>query len=312
MTAAQNLRVRELGGGVSNVVLAATGDGLDAVVKQSLPRLRVADEWWAKRERVLTEGAAIELTRELTPDEVPPLLDLDERSCVITIARAPGGWRTWKQHLLAGDADPAVAGRLGDVLATWHAATDRADLAPIFDDAVAFEQLRVDPYYRTVMRRTPQLTDAMEPYVERMLSTRRCLVHGDYSPKNVLVGDGRLWVIDFEVAHLGDPAFDVAFMLNHLVLKAIHRPGDAAAFARCAGTFWAAYHARVGDGWAGPARYVLGQLGCLLVARVDGKSPVEYLTEPERQTARDLGRRLLLDPPDRLGDVWRRLDRATR
>jgi aminoglycoside phosphotransferase (APT) family kinase protein len=288
----------ELGGGVSNVVLAARSGGRELVVKQALPHLRVAEPWAAKRERALTEAAALSLARGLTPDSVPRVLDVDEERCALVIERAPAVWRPWKEHLLEGHADVEVAGRLGELLAVWHRATwDDAETAERFGDYEAFEQLRIDPYHRTVAQRRPELAGAITEQVAAMRANRRCLVHGDYSPKNVLVGGSGLWVIDFEVAHYGDPLFDVAFMLSHLVLKAIHRPGGREAYEHCAGAFLGRYELPLDP-------RVLGQLGCLVAARVDGKSPVEYLEEPGRERARVLAARLLLEPPPSPEAVW--------
>ena len=291
----------ELGGGVSNVVLAVRAPGLSAVFKQALPRLRVADEWLARRERSITEGEVIELLARLTPGAVPDLLDLDRERCALTIAHAPAGWVSWKERLLAGEADASSAETVGELLAAWHRGTcDDADVERLLGDLDAFEELRVDPYYRTLTRRHPAPSRAVGAYVEHMLATRRCLVHGDFSPKNVLVGEGGLWIVDFEVAHFGDPAFDVAFMLNHLFLKAIHRRSALEHYARCARAFWGAYRERVPDGLAPELAYVLGHVGCLMLARVDGKSPAEYLTEDGRAAARTAGRSLLLEPPPSL------------
>jgi len=288
----------ELGGGVSNVVFAVRSGGRELVVKQALPSLRVAAPWAAKRERALTEAAALSLAHRLTPDSVPRVFDMDEERCALVIERAPAGWRSWKEDLLDGAADPSVAARLGELLADWHRATwSDALVAERFGDYEAFEQLRVDPYHRTVAQRRPALAGAIREQVAAMRANRRCLVHGDYSPKNVLVGDGGLWVIDFEVAHYGDPAFDVAFLLSHLLLKAIHRPGARDALERCARAFLEGYE-RPLEG------RVVGQLGCLVAARVDGKSPVEYLDEPGRERARAFGARLLLEPPPSPEAVW--------
>jgi 5-methylthioribose kinase len=117
-------------------------------------------------------------------------------------------------------------------------------------------------------------------------------------------------VLDFEVAHYGDPVFDPAFMLNHLMLKAIHRPGDLVAYQACAETFVAAYE----DGLPWELRpdppALAGHIGCLMLARVDGKSPAEYLTDSQRLIARLLGTQLVTDPPATLEDAWTRLDRA--
>ena len=294
----------ELGGGVSNVVLDVQASGLSCVVKQSLPRLRVAEEWLAKRERALTEARALELAALLLPGAVPRVLDVDRERCAFTIERAPASWHAWKDDLLEGHADQTVARRVGALLAGWHAGTaGDPQVAEAFADLEGFDQLRIDPYYRAVARVHPDLAATMESYAERLLGPGRCVVHGDYSPKNVLVGNGRLWIIDFEVAHFGEPTFDLAFMLNHLFLKALHRPLGGSGYLGCAGAFWDAYAGGVPDALAPDPGATLGQVGCLMVARVDGKSPAEYLVEDERRRARSLGRRLLADPPESLDEA---------
>lgn len=156
--------------------------------------------------------------------------------------------------------------------------------------------MRLDPYHRTVAARHPDCAPAVLAVVDAMLTTRRALVHGDYSPKNVLAGSGGCWVIDFEVAHYGDPAFDVAFLTCHLLLKAVRRPVALPAYQACAAAFLAAYGGDVD----------LAHLGCLLLARVDGTSPAGYLDTGQEAVVRRFGRALLLDPAP---DVWRRLER---
>lgn len=307
---AAHVQVRALGGGVSNVVLEARSGPVTVVTKQALPRLRVADEWLAAPERVLTEGAALQLTGRLTPGRVPRVLDLDPEALTITIEHAPEGWTDWKTQLLAGTVEPDVAAVLGAVLGTWHGRTwEAADVAERFGELTVFEQLRVDPYYRTVQRRLPELADAMGVVIDRMAGTRRCLVHGDFSPKNVLLASTEdLWVVDAEVSHYGDPGFDTGFLLTHLVLKAIHRPAGCARYEACARAFWAAY--AEGPGGRASLDGTLSHLAALLVSRVHGKSPAEYLDDRGRARAGRLGESLLLRPPRSLDGVWERL-RAT-
>lgn len=291
----------QLGGGVSNVVLLAQSGELRLVVKQSLPRLLVTEEWLAKRERIVTEAASLELALLLTPGACPAVVDVDADAYVIAIEAAPPDWRSWKDALLVGDADPQVATRLGEILSTWHHETaGAAEVRDRFDDYTAFDQLRVDPYYRTIARRHPDLASRIEHTIDAMLARRDCLVHADFSPKNVLVGPSGLWVIDHECAHFGDPAFDVAFLLNHLLLKTIHRPGTATDYSDCAQAFVAAYGIRPPG--------VTAHLGCQLLARVDGKSPAEYLDESEKELARATAIRLIRDPPSDPIEAWAVLD----
>lgn len=302
--------VRSLGGGVSNIVLAVGEGPGSMVVKQALARLRVADPWWAPRDRALAEADALELAGRLTPGAVPRVLDRDPERCALVVDRAPTDWEDWKSLLLSGTADYGRAARLGSLLSRWHNATLHGlQLSERLRQQERFEALRVEPYYRTIARRVPKVSAGVLAYADAMLARRLCLVHGDFSPKNVLVGaEPNLWVIDFEVAHLGDPAFDVAFLLCHLMLKSVHRPELAHEYDRCAGEFTTSYEAGVQAELSPSWPYVLGHVACLLLARVDGKSPAEYLSVDEQARARKFGELLLLEPPGEpagLGEIRR-------
>jgi 5-methylthioribose kinase len=302
------VEAKELGGGVSNVVISVTSGSLKAVVKQALPKLRVADEWLAKRDRAITEARALWLARKIEPGSVPQVLDSDQARGVVVIERAPDGWRNYKEMLLAGEADRRIATRCGVILASWHAKTwaDK-EIKSRFDDLEAFEQLRVDPYYRTAAARRPEVATEINTYIDLMARGRAAFVHGDFSPKNVLAGKNDVWIVDFEVAHFGDPAFDLAFMLNHFMLKAIHRPDGSAAYQECANDFWGAYKQRL-QGREPRTEYLMGHVGCLMLARVEGKSPAEYLNETGRDWARGIAADFLRNPPGSIAEAWTRLD----
>jgi 5-methylthioribose kinase len=271
------------------------GEGRRVVLKQALPRFRVADEWLVPQERALFEAQALELAAALLPGSVPDLLDVDAETFTLVVEEAPDTWHSWKSLLLEGEADAEVARRLGAVLTVLHTSTTDIDLG----SAESFRAQRVDPYLRTIQRRHPGLAARIEEYVDRLLATELCIVHGDFSPKNVLVGDDQLWVIDWEIVHRGDPSFDVAFMLNHLLLKTIHRRGARDAYEACGMAFLDAYAPGIAD-----LPFVLGLAGCLMLARVDGKSPAEYLTAAERDVARACGIALLEDPPGSIVEAW--------
>ena len=305
IASASDLQVLPLAGGVSNDVVAVSAPGLDAVVKQALGKLRVAEEWLADPARLDTEGRALRLAGSLAPGAAPRVYDLADGYLVIE--RAPGMWRTWKEDLIEGHVDVGVAERLGRVLGIWQRAT-AADpgTAQEFADVTAFGQLRVDPFHRTVAIRHPDLAEVIGETVEVMAASRACLVHGDYTPKNVLVDpDGHgLWVIDWEVAHVGDPAFDPAWTIGHLLLKTVHRPASAADYAAAGRAFLTSFTESLDGAVAIDAAQLVRQTGCLLLARVDGKSPADYLTADERPRVRDLARRLLVGPPDSIIDAW--------
>ncbi len=312
-------RVAPLGGGVSSVVLLVERDDQRLVVKQPRRRLLVKEEWTANPGRAVTEARALKLAGGRNPEAVPPLLDVDAEMSALTVAAAPAAWQSWKDLLLQGIVEPSVGGHLGRLLGEWHLwSSQHRDRFSELEDVEVFVQLRIDPYHRTTAARHPALAGQFAVAESELLapSSRYCFVHGDFSPKNVLLGhgpdaaqagEGQLWVIDFEVAHVGNPVFDVAFLVTHLVLKSLHRLEQAHEYRACAQEFLENYgHAMaIGDESLGL------HVGCLLLARVDGKSPAEYLTAEEQVAARRLGCALVTDPVHPLA-AWpaRRPDRS--
>jgi tRNA A-37 threonylcarbamoyl transferase component Bud32 len=285
------VEVRALPGGVSGEVRAVVAPGLDVVVKRVHEELLVEDDWFADEQRLVTEGWALRLAGDLNPDAVPKVIDLDPRTHTLVMQRAPRLWRNWREELLEGRVDPDVGARLGHMLASWHRETaSRPELLAAFQDDTSFVQLRIDPFHRTVIERHPEIAGPVEAVIERLMTRRTCLVHGDFSPKNMLVGSDGIWVLDWEVAHVGDPDFDLAYMLCHLTLKAVHRPPDAPAYRETARRFLDGYGGRA------PDEHLAANVACLLLARVDGKSPADYLTEPEQERTRELGMRMLRQP----------------
>jgi 5-methylthioribose kinase len=297
--------IRELGGGISNVVIRVEADDDCFVLKQSLPKLRVADDWPFDRRRIFRERDCMLLLSEiLVPGSVPTVRFHDDENFVFTMSCAPEGGVLWKEALMAGDISFPVSEQAGRLLAHIHNLSSRdTRVTTKFSDQSTFIEGRVDPYHWTAAASHPDLAAIIRTETDRLLATRLVLVHGDFSPKNIIVygdreGHPRLFLLDFEVAHLGDPAFDVAFCLTHLVLKAIRFPERAQQYIRAAGAFWEGYMSKLSpalDPEIEPATTC--ELGCLLLARIDGKSKIEYITkEPMRNVTRRLAREILLGP----------------
>jgi 5-methylthioribose kinase len=301
--AGSELTVEELGGGVSGTVLAVRGPGIALVVKQALPKLLVADDWHAPARRTDTEAAALRLAARIVPGHVPPVVDSDEREHVLVMQHAPPGWRNWQAEMLAGRVHAAAGTWAGDTLGRLHAATaGDAEVAAAFGDYEAFAQLRLEPYHATAMARLPDLAPALAPLVAELRDARICLVHGDYAPKNMLLGRDGSWLLDAEVAHVGNPVFDLAFFLAFPLLTAIQKPALAGACSRLAEHFTAAYARRAGE-LAPAAASIAAQTGAMVLARTDGRSPATFLSASATRRARALGRRLLLDAPPDLAAV---------
>ena len=302
------VRVIPLDGGVSCEVFSVEDRHGSLIVKHAEPRLRVAADWRADPRRVVHEGEVIKVLARLTPEAVPTLLAIDREHHVIAITKAPHSWVTWKQELAAGRADVGVARTLGRTLGTWHRTTwGREEFAKL-DDYPLFEALRLEPYFGHVQTHQPHHQAPLAEVVARLRDRRLCLVHGDFSPKNVLVGEDGTWVLDFEVAHVGDPQFDLAFMLTHLTLKSINRPEFSAAYWACAAAFLKAYTTVAPDAGEVAGPELLRLLGALLLARVHGKSPVTYLDAAGRSRTTQLAESLLYDKLEDLGDLWTQLE----
>jgi len=297
------VEVESLGGGVSYTVLKASWHDNCLVIKQPLPNLAVTDDWPADVGCVHNEAAAARTYREiineagLTESHVPEIRWESDADHVIATECAPPATMMWKEQLLAGEVDVRVARTLGRLLGTvHHRASGQDSVQSAVGRGRPFEQLRLDPYHRTVARRHPDVAPAIEREIARIRDVHRTLVHGDFSPKNVLIeptGDSqtRHWLLDFEVAHWGDPAFDVAFMLNHLLIKSMYNHELAHEYVEAARDFWGAYRREVN--W-NVEPDMIRELSVLMLARVDGKSPVEYVSEgPVSEALRAIAKRSL-------------------
>jgi 5-methylthioribose kinase len=293
--------VQALGWGVSNVVLRVETTEGPIILKQSRPQLRTRDAWFSDIDRVYREQEVMESVGPLLPDGVVPrVLFVDRANYAFAMSHAPVEARVWKEVLLSGDIDERLGEYAGLVLGRLHQATaQRRDLVDPFADATVFRQLRVDPFYRRVQDRCPDVAGAVAPLIDQMHSLREALCHGDYSPKNMLVKGSTFTLVDYETAHQGDPTMDLGFFLSHLMLKALRRPADRERFFALTRAFWRGYGREVRfRPVAELTARGIGHFGLCVLARIDGTSPVDYLPEePLRQAARALGRRVLLERP---------------
>jgi 5-methylthioribose kinase len=300
-------RFIRLTGGVSSDIWRVDLESGPVCVKRALAKLRVEQDWFAPVERNAYEAAWMERAAAVVPEAVPALLGQDAATGVLVMAWLdPARHRLWKAELRDGRADPEVARAVGDRLVRIHAATaDRAEVAAKFASDAIFYDIRLEPYLVATARAHPDRAEALNRLVETTRATRRALVHGDVSPKNILIGPRGPVFLDAECAWYGDPAFDLAFCLNHLLLKCLWTPRAQAEFLGCFDALSSSYLA--GVLWEPrdtlelrAARLLPG----LFLARVDGKSPVEYLTEEvDQNKVRKVARALLARPVERLDHV---------
>jgi aminoglycoside phosphotransferase (APT) family kinase protein len=301
------IRVTPLSGGVSSDISLVETGGRRFCVKRALARLKVAALWEAPVSRNAAEAAWMRVVASWTPHAAPAVFGEDPAAGLFAMEYFPPQDRPlWKGELLEGRVDPNFAAAVGRDLAVIHAKSAAAAGIPAaFANDETFEAIRIEPYLRATGRAHPHLSNNFDELAVRTLSTKRALVHGDVSPKNILIGPQGPIFLDAECAWFGDPAFDLSFCLNHLMLKGARSNAQrepylvafrALAEAYLAGVSWeevAALEARAA-----------ALLPALFLARIDGKSPVEYLTsEAERLAVRNCAMPLIAAPPRRLRNV---------
>jgi 5-methylthioribose kinase len=291
-----NATVEVLTGGVSCVVLAVASDEREIVVKQALPELKTKAKWVADQRRAIVEAEAMRDYQSITPDSVPELLDCDEANFTLTMSRLPNTCTNWKQDMLEGRIHPEMGEKLGKILAQWHNVTSvDAAIKAKFMEGELFEQLRVSPFYRAVADKNPNLLQVINSLIKEITTEKIALVHGDFSPKNILATpDQSPIVLDFEVAHTGNPVFDLGFICAHLLCKTIRTENSAQkeALIATATNFLNSYRQSCN---LAIADSLPQHVALIALARVEGVSPVNYLNESAQRELVAITKSALLD-----------------
>ncbi len=282
------IQIQQLAGGVSNrTMLVQFADGRAWVLKQALAKLRVAVDWFSDPARIRREAQGLRVLAELAPaGTITPLVFEDREHYLLAMQAVPQPHENWKSLLLAGQVEQSLVEQFGRLLATIHlrASEERNSLAVEFADRSFFESLRLEPYYAYTASQVPEAAAFLKQVIADTRRRENTLVHGDYSPKNVLIHAGQVVLLDHEVIHWGEPAFDLGFSLTHFLSKAHHLPANRNAFILAAQNYWNVYCETLGHtNWTSDleSRAVRHTLACLL-ARVAGRSPLEYLSPLER------------------------------
>lgn len=304
-------RFTPLTGGVASDIWKVEAGGRSFAVKQALAKLRVARDWTVPVTRNVSEVEWLRVAAAVVPGAAPKVLAHDARLGAFAMEYLdPAAHPVWKVQLAAGHADPAFAAQVGRTIGAIHAATAHSnDMARRFANDALFHAIRLEPYLEATAQTHPDLADTLMELSRETLATKMALVHGDVSPKNILVGPHGPVLLDAECAWYGDPAFDLAFCLNHMLLKCLWAPQARAGFLACFDALAEAYRAQTN--WEPVPeleRRAAGLLPALFLARVDGKSPVEYIVEEsDKARVRRVAIPLIASPPTHLAqirDAW--------
>ena len=308
--------VRELPGGVSNAVfLVEFAEHPPIVVKQSRKRLRTQRLWISQLERIHREADVLKFLHSILPSGVVPEVLIEDRKQFAIAMRAAGQHSVWKTDILGGEVRTSVAIDSGRALGSIHGLTrEHPKLAQRWADQTVFEELRLTPFYESIIEAHPHIDRPIRQLIEQSRIIRETLVLGDFSPKNLLVTSDGLTLVDFETSHFGDPSFDLGFFLSHLFLKRIFHHAKsshtAEAIAQSGVRFLEAYR-QVFAGHAGETECeaVMGRarmhFAACMLSRIDGVSPVDYLDEQGQSIARVTALAWIVDPPEHLLLQWK-------
>jgi aminoglycoside phosphotransferase (APT) family kinase protein len=284
-----------LSGGVSSDIWRVELAGGTLCVKGALPRLRVSQVWEAPIERNRFEYEWLRIAGAAAPGAAPRVFA--ERAGLFAMEYLD--FPVWKSLLREGRAEPAFAAAVGAALAAIHGATaGREEIARAFPTDAIFHAIRLEPYLLATGNKHPALRSLLNDLAQRTAKSKLCLVHGDVSPKNILVSPRGPVFLDAECAWYGDPAFDLAFCLNHLFLKCLWVPSAALRFLQCFDGLKDAYlHGVTWEAPGGLEERTASLLPGLFLARVDGKSPAEYITqESQKDRIRQFAARFISAP----------------
>jgi aminoglycoside phosphotransferase (APT) family kinase protein len=279
---------KPLEGGVSSDIFLITDGVQSFVVKQALPKLNVDDDWFADTSRNNNEQEFLRYLSEIKPQAAPKLLYSNKEHSFFVMEYLDDSFKNWKKELLNGVFDIQTAVKSAELLAEIHSKSwNDEELKKKFNKSENFYELRTEPYLVTTGDRHPGLKSIFYEEAERLKHHREALVHGDFSPKNILVHKDRLVLLDHEAAWFGDPAFDLAFFLNHLYLKMLVHYKKSGIIEDPTNIAWTGYFTTLGDEKRQKMEpRVIRLLLMMMLARIDGKSPVEYLEEDQKEFVR--------------------------
>ena len=305
--------VQPVGNGVKNIIYRVVTTQKRIVVKQARSRANARSKMFLDRKRVFQERSCIEVLSQILPPDIIPEVHLEDRTNFVLVNDAPPrDAALWEDELATGKIDLQIAAQCGELLATVHNHTKKAqDLKTQFKSTKPFEQLRVEPLYKAMIPDYPEQQKLIESQARKMTKEANVLVLGDVRPRNVWVNSGQIFLVDFATAHYGHPSFDAAFYASDLCLKAILNSPQKAAYLEGINVFWTSYFRLINYAKkAEVERHAVRDFGCLLLSAAAGHMPEYELDEEIQDLTTRIGQSLLFTELDKIEDITEFINRT--
>ncbi len=272
--------------GISSKIFLINRKHERIVLKQSLKKFRIDKKINISIKRNLYEQDFINLANTfLEPGIIPKIIMSDRKNCFFIMTSASKNSVPWKELLLKGEVNFKIAKKVGAILANIHNNTAyNAELQKRFKDNSVFIIGRITTGYLEVARQFLSVKDLILKIANRCLNTKRALVTADITPKNILVDNDNIMMIDHEGAHYGDPSFDLGIFIAHILLKSVYNIKIKKKYYKLIKIFWKSYLKGI-TVWDSSQmeKNVIENTIVMISARLFGKLPVEYLTGQEKE-----------------------------
>jgi 5-methylthioribose kinase len=237
---------------------------------------------------------------KIVPEITPKILYANEKPYFFVMEYYdPKKYPLWKNELFNLKLDNKFAKNFAIKLANIHNITfNNKTIANNFNTSELFEDLRINPYIRSTAILHNDVSEELLSIADNLYNTNLALVHGDISPKNILINNSQPIFLDAECAWYGDPAFDISFCLNHIILKSLVLESIQKELISYFNIISHNYLRNImSNDLEKYEKRIIALLSALMLSRIDGKSPVEYITsDKKKEKVRSFSKFILKNP----------------
>ncbi len=289
------INVEPLKGGVSCEIYKVDTTTNSYCIKKALKKLRVEKDWYADPIRSYYEYLWLKKTKKILPSSIPEVISYNRMKNYLIIEYLNmSRYSNLKEDLLKGKVDLDNLNKIAKKLLYIHKNLKSNYNKKIFQTHnFNFIKLRINPYLLELNKTYPELKKYINETVNLLRNNQHTVIHADFTPKNILVSKNKQIILDAETANYGDPSFDIVSLINHLIIKLLFVNKNKKNFVLALKKIFNTYHSNVT--WEEKQDIIkrsLTLLPLMMLARVDGKSPVEYI---KNNNEKNKLRRIALD-----------------